>query len=107
MFFRPVAGNADILRGTAVRIPPAASSKHDDKPVAIGSLLQGKVCLITSASSEIGTAFACAYARHGAELVLSAMKGDNLLALQEFCLSSGAPTVVIIEAGMSRACVKH
>ena len=55
--------------------------------------LKGKIVLITGASSGIGKATAMAFAREGCRLLLCARRLDNLQAIQQDFIASGAQSV--------------
>jgi len=59
--------------------------------------LQGKIVLITGASSGIGRATAIAFAREGARLLLCARRLDRLEELQQTLLSAGAQSLHIFK----------
>jgi 3-hydroxy acid dehydrogenase/malonic semialdehyde reductase len=59
--------------------------------------LQGKIVLITGASSGIGRATAIAFAREGSRVLLCARRLDRLEELQQTLLSSGAQSVHIFK----------
>lgn len=59
--------------------------------------LQGKIVLITGASSGIGRATAIAFARQGARLLLCARRLDRLEELQQTLLSAGAQSMHIFK----------
>ena len=67
---------------------PAAS-------VASGSILSGKVALVTGASSGIGAACGAALARSGAHVILAARRGERLSALREQLHAGGSACHVL------------
>jgi 3-hydroxy acid dehydrogenase/malonic semialdehyde reductase len=64
--------------------------------------LQGKIVLITGASSGIGRATAIAFAREGSRVLLCARRLDRLEELQQTLLSSGAQSVHIFKLNVQR-----
>lgn len=60
--------------------------------------LNGKLALITGASSGIGAAMAREFARRGADLVLLARNRRRLESVQADCLKLGAAQVTLVEA---------
>lgn len=77
MFLRLWRSDCDLQLSDAVRKQPKKS-------------MQGKVILITGASSGIGQALAYEYAAHGAILILSARRMDRLMDTIDHCLEHGA-----------------
>lgn len=61
-------------------------------------ILNGKLALITGASSGIGAAMAREFARRGADLVLLARNRRRLESVQADCLKLGAAQVMLVEA---------
>lgn len=68
--------------------------------------LQGKVAIITGASSGIGEALALAMARHGCHLVLSARRRERLESLADRCRAQGVRAVGIPSDMSDRAQVQ-
>ncbi|CAM9223177.1 unnamed protein product, partial [Laminaria digitata] len=58
--------------------------------------LEGKVALVTEASSGIGKATAIVFAKEGAKVVLSASREDKLQAVAEEIKSQGGEAIVIV-----------
>jgi 3-hydroxy acid dehydrogenase / malonic semialdehyde reductase len=61
------------------------------------SYLQGKIVLITGASSGIGKATAIAFAHEGARLLLCARRLDRLEGLQQALIAAGAVSVHVFK----------
>lgn len=81
-----VRSDCDVATRLA-RIPPA----H----------YKGKVVWVTGASSGIGRALACALARRGAKLVISARREGALRALRDELLALGAASVVEVPVDLA------
>jgi 3-hydroxy acid dehydrogenase / malonic semialdehyde reductase len=64
--------------------------------------LQGKIVLITGASSGIGRSTAIAFAREGARLLICARGEEKLQELQQTLLSAGAPAVHLFKLDVQK-----
>lgn len=67
----------------------------------MGSMLEGKVVLVTGASRGLGRAFTLACAQEGANLVISSRSVDSLESVAEEARASGVE-VLIVPADISR-----
>ncbi len=83
---------------TAVR--DRLSSHGEVRPVGPDVRLDGKVCLVTGASSGLGKAVAIELGSRGARLVLICRPGHSRLA-EEIQATSGSPRVELVEADLS------
>src|ERR1700687_3671406 len=71
-------------------------SSNDPKPDELPSFrLDGRLAVITGASDGIGRAFALAYSRSGAEVVLVSRTSEKLLEVQRSVKAAGALAHVI------------
>ncbi|KAI3512790.1 hypothetical protein L1887_20109 [Cichorium endivia] len=64
--------------------------------------LEGKVVLITGASSGIGEHLAYEYAKHGASLALVARREELLAAVADKAKELGAPEAIVIKADVTK-----
>ncbi|KAI3512789.1 hypothetical protein L1887_20108 [Cichorium endivia] len=64
--------------------------------------LEGKVVLITGASSGIGEHLAYEYAKHGANLALVARREELLTAVAGKAKELGAPEAIVIKADVTK-----
>lgn len=70
-----------------------------DKPAAIelpSFRLEGRIAIVTGASEGIGRAFACAYAKAGAEVIIASRRRKKLLEVQRSIKESGGRAHVIV-----------
>ncbi len=65
------------------------------------SLLEGKIALITGASSGIGPAIAQRYAKEGATLILCARRADALANLAEECSEKYSAQCIVHSTDLS------
>lgn len=71
------------------------------------SILQGRVVVVTGASSGIGEACAVAFAEKGAKVVLAARRAERLTALVERIASVGGEAVAVATDVTDEAAVQH
>lgn len=89
LFVRLWKSDCDLQLSRAMRKQPKKS-------------LEGKVILITGASSGIGQALACEYASHGATLILAARRMDRLLETVDRCLEHGGQRVEAVRLDITQ-----
>ncbi|NCW32612.1 MAG: SDR family NAD(P)-dependent oxidoreductase [Betaproteobacteria bacterium] len=88
------AGFTNSQASAQGRLQPHSSATESAKPCAWFGL-QGKLALVTGASSGLGARFASVLAEQGCRLLLAARRVDRLQALAEQLRSEGAEVQVL------------
>ena len=95
-----MAGHQTIWTALRTAVRDRIGSHGEVQPVGPDVRLDGKVCLVTGASSGLGKAVAIELGSRGANLVLICRPGHSGLA-EEIQAASGSPGVELIEADLS------
>ncbi len=95
-----MAGHQTIWTALRTAVKDRLGSHGEIQPVGPDVRLDGKVCLVTGASSGLGKAVAIELGLRGAKLVLVCRPGHSGLA-EEIQAASGSPGVELIEADLS------
>ena len=89
-----VPAQQQIPPGTISQLKPQAD--HGEESYVGSGKLQGKIALITGGDSGIGRAVAIAYAREGADIVLSYLnKHDDARSTAEWIEKAGRKVIVV------------
>lgn len=95
-----MAGHQTIWTALRTAVRDRIGSHGEVQPVGPDVRLDGKVCLVTGASSGLGKAVAIELGSRGANLILMCRPGHSGLA-EELQAASGSPGVDLIEADLS------